>query len=99
MSTTPTSDEQRRSDRQRRGARRTALISAAVALGMVGAAFAAVPLYKRFCEATGYDGTVRQAKDKPRTILEQTVLVRFDTNVRGLNWDFKAAQLSQTVKI
>jgi cytochrome c oxidase assembly protein subunit 11 len=96
---TPTSDKQRQSDKQKRGARLTALISAGVALGMVGAAFAAVPLYKRFCQATGYDGTVRQAKDKPRTILDQTVLVRFDTNVRGLNWDFKADQLSQTVKI
>jgi cytochrome c oxidase assembly protein subunit 11 len=79
--------------------RLTALISAAVALGMVGAAFAAVPLYKRFCQLTGYDGTVRQVTEKPRTILDQTVRVRFDTNVRGLNWDFTADQVSQTVKI
>ncbi len=87
------------SDKQRKGARRTALISAAVAFGMVGAAFAAVPLYKRFCEATGYDGTVRKADEKPGVILDKTVQVRFDTNVRGLDWDFKADQLSQTVKI
>lgn len=93
MSLTPTSD------RQRKGARRTALISAAVAFGMVGAAFAAVPLYKRFCEATGYDGTVRKAEAKPGVVLDKTVQVRFDTNVRGLDWDFKADQLSQTVKI
>jgi cytochrome c oxidase assembly protein subunit 11 len=89
----------RTSDKQRKGVRVTGLVSAAVALCMVGAAFAAVPLYKRFCEATGYDGTVRQAKDKPRTILDRTLLIRFDTNVHGLDWDFKADQLSQTVKI
>ena len=59
MSPTPTSEK------QRKGARLTALISAGVVLGMVGAAFAAVPLYKRFCQATGYDGTVRQAQAKP----------------------------------
>jgi cytochrome c oxidase assembly protein subunit 11 len=99
MSPTSTSEQQRQSDKQRRGARRTALISAAVVFGMCGAAFAAVPLYKRFCQATGYDGTVRQATDKPRTVLDKTVLIRFDTNVRGLNWDFKPDQLSQTVKI
>ncbi len=93
MSSTPTSDK------QKKGVRRTALISAAVAFGMVGAAFAAVPLYKRFCEATGYDGTVRKASEKPGVILDKTVSVRFDTNVRGLDWDFKADQLTQTVKI
>jgi cytochrome c oxidase assembly protein subunit 11 len=87
------------SDKQRKGARFTALVSAAVVFGMVGAAFAAVPLYKRFCEATGYDGTVRQAKEKPRDVLDRTLLIRFDTNVHGLDWDFKADQLSQTVKI
>jgi cytochrome c oxidase assembly protein subunit 11 len=87
------------SEKQRKGARFTALISAAVVFGMVGAAFAAVPLYKRFCEATGYDGTVRQAKEKPRDVLDRTLVIRFDTNVHGLDWDFKADQLSQTVKI
>jgi cytochrome c oxidase assembly protein subunit 11 len=87
------------SEKQRKSARLTGLISAAVALGMVGAAFAAVPLYKRFCEATGYDGTVRQAQAKPTQVLDRTLVIRFDTNVRGLDWDFKADQLSQTVKI
>jgi cytochrome c oxidase assembly protein subunit 11 len=87
------------SDPRRKGARRTALISGAVALFMVGAAFAAVPLYKRFCQVTGYDGTVTKASARPTVVLDQTVLIRFDTNVRGLNWDFKADQLSQTVNI
>ncbi|RWW19294.1 hypothetical protein GW17_00016671, partial [Ensete ventricosum] len=29
-------------------------------LGMVGASYAAVPLYRRFCQATGYGGTVQR---------------------------------------
>jgi len=30
-------------------------------MGMTGAAFAAVPLYRMFCQVTGFDGTVRRA--------------------------------------
>jgi cytochrome c oxidase assembly protein subunit 11 len=77
----------------------TALISAGVVLCMVGAAFAAVPLYKRFCQVTGYDGTVRQASAAPTQVLDRTISVRFDTNVRGLPWDFTADQGAQTVRI
>jgi cytochrome c oxidase assembly protein subunit 11 len=82
-----------------KGKGRTALISAAVVFAMTGAAFAAVPLYKRFCQATGFDGTVRQAKAKPTTILDKTILIRFDANVRGVPWDFAPDQTSQTVRI
>ena len=32
---------------------------------MVGAAFAAVPLYRAFCQVTGFDGTVRKAEAAP----------------------------------
>src|ERR1700761_9696508 len=79
--------------------RRTALISAVVVLGMTGAAFAAVPLYKRFCQATGFDGTVRQASTAPTTVLDRKLLIRFDANVRGIPWDFAPDQPTQTVQI
>jgi cytochrome c oxidase assembly protein subunit 11 len=39
------------------------------------------------------------AQAKPAQVLDRTLLIRFDTNVHGLDWDFKADQLSQTVKI
>ena len=67
--------------------------------GMVGAAYAAVPLYRVFCQVTGYGGTVRKAEVKPGQVLDQTLQIRFDTNVRDLPWDFKAEQVDQTVKI
>jgi cytochrome c oxidase assembly protein subunit 11 len=82
--------------------RRNRLIGGGVALvfvAMVGAAYAAVPLYKAFCQATGYDGTVRRAYQAPDQVLDHQVLVRFDVNVRDLPWDFTAEQTSQPVKI
>ena len=68
-------------------------------MGMTGAAFAAVPLYRMFCQVTGFDGTVRRAEKAPDRVLDQTVLVRFDTNVRGLPMTFKAEQATQRVRI
>ena len=79
--------------------RRTAIVSAAVVLCMAGAAFAAVPLYKRFCQLTGFDGTVRKAEAAPTQVLDKTLLIRFDANVRGVPWNFAPDQTTQTVRI
>ncbi len=68
-------------------------------MGMTGAAFAAVPLYRMFCQVTGFDGTVKRADVAPDTVLDQTVLIRFDTNVRDLPMVFRAEQISQRVRI
>lgn len=68
-------------------------------MGMTGAAFAAVPLYKMFCQVTGFDGTVMKADKAPDVQLDETVLIRFDTNVRGLPMVFRAEQVSQRVRI
>jgi cytochrome c oxidase assembly protein subunit 11 len=67
---------------------------------MVGAAYAAVPAYRAFCQATGFDGTVRQAEAAPTEVLDKALLIHFDTNVRGdLPWEFEAEQVSQTLRI
>jgi cytochrome c oxidase assembly protein subunit 11 len=68
-------------------------------MAMTGAAFAAVPLYRMFCQVTGFDGTVRKAEKAPDRQLDQTVLIRFDTNVRDLPATFRAEQLTQEVRI
>jgi cytochrome c oxidase assembly protein subunit 11 len=78
---------------------RLALVCVVILAGMTGMAFAAVPLYRVFCEATGYDGTVRRAKVAPTKVLEKTVVVRFDANVRDMPWTFTPSQISQTVRI
>jgi cytochrome c oxidase assembly protein subunit 11 len=67
---------------------------------MVGAAYAAVPLYKLFCQATGFDGTPRVAIRPSETVLDKTVTVRFDANVApGLDWRFEPMQRTFDVKI
>ena len=76
-----------------------ALICGGVIVGMVGAAYASVPLYRAFCQVTGYGGTVRKAETRPDTVLDRKLEIRFDTNVRGVPWDFSAEQAAQTVKI
>jgi len=79
--------------------RRVGAICAAGFAAMVGAAYASVPLYKAFCQVTGYDGTVRKATAAPTEVLGKTLNIRFDANVRDLPWDFTALQTTQTVKI
>ena len=76
-----------------------AFICAGVVMAMTGAAFAAVPLYRLFCQVTGFDGTVKKAEAAPTQILDQSVLIRFDTNVRDLPMSFKAEQTTQRVRI
>lgn len=78
---------------------RVALVCAGVLAGMTGAAYAAVPLYRAFCQATGFAGTVSRAKEAPKTVLDRTLLIRFDTNVRGLPWRFEPEQREQTLRI
>jgi len=87
------------SKRARRANTRVVLACVAVLVVMTGAAFAAVPLYRAFCQATGFAGAVPRASHAPTTVLAQAVTVSFDTNVRGLPWDFKPEQPSQTLKI
>ena len=78
---------------------KVALICAAAFFGMVGAAYAAVPLYKLFCQVTGFDGTVRKAEAKPTKILDRKVTIRFDANIRELPWRFQTMQASQDIRI
>lgn len=85
--------------RSARGATRTALICAGVAVAMTGAAFAAVPLYKAFCQATGFGGTPRKAASAPDKALDRELTVYFDTNVNGVPWSFKPVQRRQQVKV
>jgi len=78
---------------------RVGLLCAAAFFGMVGAAYASVPLYKLFCQMTGFDGTVRKAELAPTKILDRKVTIRFDSNIRELPWTFSTEQVSQQVRI
>ena len=78
---------------------RLALTCAGVFVLMVGGAYASVPLYKRFCQLTGFDGATRRAVAAPTKVLARTVTVRFDTNVRDVPWQFSSEQGPQTIKL
>ena len=76
------------------------LVAASTAAGMVGLVYASVPLYKIFCQATGYNGTTQRAAAAPAKPSDQTMLVRFDANTSSsLDWSFHPEQLEMKVKI
>ena len=82
-----------------KSARFIALLCAGGVVTMTGAAFASVPLYRLFCQVTGFNGTTMLADAAPTETLDREINVRFDTNVRGLPMIFKAEQVSQRLKI
>ncbi|MCK0196441.1 cytochrome c oxidase assembly protein [Ancylobacter sp. 6x-1] len=77
-----------------------AIACAVFVVAMVGAAYAAVPLYRLFCQVTGFAGSTRVAEVAPDHVSSQTVEVRFDSNVApGLAWSFEPDVRSVTVKL
>jgi len=67
---------------------------------MVGAAYAAVPLYTWFCRVTGFAGTTQIATSAPAQVLDRKITVRFDANVSGgLPWRFEPEQTAIETKI
>src|SRR3954470_20059439 len=90
-------------NRAKAGSTRNAAVFAscfAVVALMVGASYAAVPLYYMFCAATGYGGTPQRAAAAPGVVGNRVVTVRFDTNVDpGLPWAFRPEQQAVKVRI
>lgn len=78
---------------------RVGLLAGGFALSMLGAAYAAVPLYKLFCQVTGFGGTTSVAAAAPKVALARTIDVRFDGNVSGLPWTFGPVERLETVKL
>jgi cytochrome c oxidase assembly protein subunit 11 len=75
------------------------LCGAFVAL-MVGASYAAVPLYSWFCRTTGFGGTTQVAKALPSRESARTITVRFDSNVAdGLPWLFQPERNTIDVRL
>lgn len=60
---------------------------------MVGLSYASVPLYRVFCQLTGFDGTPLRADAAPGASTGRKITVRFDANVsQNLPWEFRAAK-------
>jgi len=72
----------------------------AVVGGMLGLAYAAVPLYDIFCKATGFGGTPLIAQEGERPIISRTMQVRFDSNTDpNLPWRFEPVEREVKVRL
>jgi cytochrome c oxidase assembly protein subunit 11 len=84
---------------------RTGLMAFAGALAMLGLGYASVPLYRLFCQVTGFGGTTMQATEsdaaRAATLATgQKISIRFDaTSAMGMPWTFRPAQATDTVTI
>lgn len=83
--------------------RKVAIIAASGALAMLGLGYASVPLYRLFCQATGFNGTTQRATAQQAAGIKATtrpITIRFDANVApGLPWIFKPEQVTQDGKV
>ena len=78
----------------------TALALLMLVAGMTLLAFASVPLYKLFCQATGFAGTTMRATKLPDHVLNQEVTVDFSTLTdSGLPWSFAPGEPKLTLRI
>lgn len=88
-------------DRDRRN-RRTMIWMAAIGLAMLLLGFASVPLYRIFCEQTGFGGTTQRAAAdvQVREAVGHNISIRFDSNVApGMPWQFRPEHPTATVTI
>jgi len=89
---------QPQSTRQRVNLGLTAAVCTVFVAAMVGMSFAAVPLYRIFCQVTGFAGTTQRAAAAPAVAGDRVVTVRFDSNIgNGLGWSFRP--LKREVKV
>ncbi len=81
------------------GKGRTAAFAVLGLLFMTGLAFASVPLYRMFCQVTGFNGTTQRGLEAPGAA-GRAITVHFDANTNArLPWRFAPEQPSQSVAI
>ncbi len=84
---------------KRRNARTGVLLTGIVA-SMIGLSFASVPLYRLFCQVTGYGGTTQVAEAAPGAVAERVIKVRFNADIgSGLPWYFKPVKREIALRV
>jgi len=82
---------------------RTGVLALLGAAAMLALGFASVPLYRIFCQVTGFGGTTMKATEAEAAAIRVTdklISVRFDANVdRQLPWKFQMEQTTQDLRI
>lgn len=80
--------------------KKTAFACVGLIAFMVGASYAAVPLYDLFCRVTGFGGTTQVATVAPQQVLERSMRIRFDSNTAPeLPWAVKPEMGYTDVKV
>ena len=83
--------------------RKTGLIALAGALAMLGVGYASVPLYRLFCQVTGFGGTTQRVSEAEAgrvALSDSTMSIRFDANVdRGMPWQFRPEQPTASARL
>ncbi len=83
--------------------RRVALIALSGALAMLGLGYASVPLYRLFCQVTGFGGTTQRIDEAAAAevkAIASTISIRFDANIeRGMPWHFRPERVTETVSL
>jgi cytochrome c oxidase assembly protein subunit 11 len=86
--------------RQGRNNGAVVMICLSFVFGMGAMSYAAVPLYRIFCQVTGYNGTTQRVDQVSSVVLDRTMRVTFDANVApGLQWEFKPVEREVNPKI
>ena len=85
---------------QQNSNKNAAIILIAIVMGMLALSFASVPIYRIFCQKTGYGGTPKLALQGCDRVIDREITVRFNADVhRDLPWDFKPLQIDTKVKV
>lgn len=88
--------------------RRTMLIALGAAIAMLALGFASAPLYRLFCQVTGFGGTTQRASMSDADLAAQQAAsaggasfsIRFDANTaRDMPWTFRPTQVTDTVTV
>ena len=83
---------------RRNAATVAALLGIVVVMG--GLAYASVPLYRWFCQVTGYGGTTQVADAAPAGLHDRSVTIRFNADVNSkLPWRFQPVERSVKVRL
>ena len=75
-------------------------MAAMIVVAMLGLAYASVPLYRLFCQVTGFGGTTQVASAAPTKTIDRVIRVRFDANVsQTFPWGFSPEQTTVETRI
>ena len=95
----PTPDKTAKSALQRRNGR-SGVLFAVLPFAMLALAYGSVPLYRMFCQATGYGGTTQRVANASTVVLDRTVEILFDANTGGaIPWTFEPVQRKMDVRL